>query len=401
MSVSKFPAERAPAFIPAGTSGSYSFPEPVQPGMYLVETDTTQSISSANFYIETAEGFRVGATIRGGQGYIAIPIEADTVYVNSGTFPLPITISSRDYELLAAPSAIVEEYQPNQIAFDVVLPAGSSAFRVYWPDGTSASYSGTSASVAKPGAISYPFDVGVAAIDSNAIAGRIAAYSVEALFTAFLASGTFDPGDATSVDVWLVGGGAGTGQKGGAGGAAYVYAPAVPVSAPVSVVVGAGGSGGNGSTTSFGPLTAAGGFASTGPNGGSSPTFGGGTSAGDGGGGGGGFTAAGSNGTYSVPTGISSAGPGGAGAATVPVFGVTVAGGGGGGAFAPTNPAGLPGAGADGGGSGGDGWSFPSGGSYAGGNGAANRGGGSGGQYAYPTYTSNGGSGRVLVKKVG
>lgn len=86
----------------------------------------------------------------------------------------------------------------------------------------------------------------------------------------FTAPGTWtNPGTVTQVRVTVVGGGGGA--FGGGGGAGGLAAAIVPVSAPVTVTVGAGGAGGtnpagSGGTSSFGPAVS-----STGGTGGTSP----------------------------------------------------------------------------------------------------------------------------------
>lgn len=189
MSVSKFPAERKPTFIPVGQSASYAFPDTVNAGMYLIETDTTQSIAASNCYVTSAEGFRFGATIRGGQGYLPLPISADSISITSGTFPMPITLTKMDYLLGAAPSASVNEYVQGSLSFIVDLPAGSSGFRYYWSNGTSASQSGSVASVALP--VSLPTNVGIAAIDQNGVITSVNGKTVPVRYFEFTSSSTF------------------------------------------------------------------------------------------------------------------------------------------------------------------------------------------------------------------
>lgn len=412
MSISKFPAgPKAPSFIPAGASGSYSFPEPVDAGMYLLETDTTQNIAATDLYIETSEGFRVGAAVRGGRGFISIPVAAETIYINSGTFPLPVTISKQEYSLLQAPtSASFNEYSLGDLEVLVDLPSGATDAILFWPNGTSASFSGSAASLSIPGGLSYPINVGIAAYDENAVIGKIyVSNDISQTWYEYLSSDVFIPAPgAVSADVYVLSGGGGgitsfsggPEASGGGGGGAYSFAPAVPVSGSLSVVVGAGAAGAAGNVSSFGSASAAAGLAGTNANGGASGSgFPGGTGAaapsGYWGGGGGGHTDPGNNGNNPPTKG----GTGGAGLQLPNIFGVTVGGGGGGGETDNT-PVPTGGAGVDGGG---NGRSQPitatSGGS--GSNGAANRGGGGGGPARAGSATgpaSTGGSGRVLVK---
>lgn len=411
MSISKFPAERNPNFIPAGASGSYGFAEPIEAGMYLVETDTTQNISSSDFYVETSEGFRIGAAIRGGQGILAVPLAADTVYVNSGTFPLPLTFESRDYNLIEAPSASINEYVEGSLEVLVGYSSGATEVaQIYWPDGTSASMSGSAASFSIPGGLSAPLNVGVAQLDTNSVAGAINTISVAVTWFEFLSSSVFTIDPAyTSADVYMVaagGGGAPGNISGGGGGGEWVFAPAVPVSGSVSIVIGAGGAGTDGTATTVGAsASAAAGAVSFAPRTGG--TSGSGNPGGTGAqgpnpsrqaaGGGGGDTANGNNSPDFV-----NGGPGGAGkSAPTSIFGVSVGGGGGGGVYNTFNSAGNGGAGVDGGGPGAivrNPAGTPTGGS-AGTNGSANRGGGGGGTGSFASVTgSSGGSGRVKIK---
>jgi hypothetical protein len=89
---------------PVGSTGTYNLAVPLTPGLYKITTDTTQSFSTAQLYFATSEGFRFGAVVRGGQGYVAVPQTVTTVTFASGTFPLLIGFEKFDsYQLIQAP----------------------------------------------------------------------------------------------------------------------------------------------------------------------------------------------------------------------------------------------------------------------------------------------------------
>lgn len=507
MAINKFPPESVGAteqqFIPAGVAGSYATSEILTPGVYRISTDTTQNISAANFFIQSPEGFKFGAPIRGGQGYLPVPVSASVVNIAAGTFPLPINLEKAEYAVLDAPSASISDYLPASLSFNVDLPAGSPGFNVYWPNGTNASFSGSTASVAVPAAVlpdpatvqgvkiaiaardannvigqtdvttltaQYPFIAAATAMSVNFYSSASLSYSItgpaeaigyrikfnngslvnyfsgsaasisnptaftfdtEVIATVyaidsasqvsangasfslgkypwieFTSTGTFTkPVDVSSVDVYVAGGGGGSASRGpggysfsagGGGGGNVIFSPAVPVSSPVTVTVGAGSTS-TGGTSSFGPsVTAVGGGGSINSSGASS---GSGNPGAPGisqwsGGGGGGHTSPGSSGATSP---INIGGNGGAGYAGA--FSVPVAGGGGGGA---ANVPSAGGAGVDGGA---PGRPSTSAGGFPGFNASANRSGGSGGGSMTwgggPNVgfsASTGGSGRVAVK---
>ena len=248
--------------------------------------------------------------------------------------------------------------------------------------------------------------------------------------TTFNSPGTFTvPSGLTTVNVLVVGGGAGAGSQhcGGGGAGGLIYRPAYPISAgsPIGVTVGGGSSGGpntfnpgNGSDSVFSGLTAKGG-------GGAGHGWPGGPNVGKPGGSGGGASSPGTtpggsatqpgqpgdSGTYGFghaggnnTNGNSGAGGGGAGASGSPNDGgkhggagkaysisgssVTYAGGGGG----ASHGDGTGGNGGSGGG--GAGGTHPG---NTGGSGTANRGSGGGGGADNSRVGGSGGSGVVIV----
>ena len=417
MAVNKISSIPSGVFLPAGASGSQQLDRVLFPGMYEIETDTTQSINASAFYLETQEGFRVGATIRGGKSYLTVSSPSDLIYIDSGTFPMAVTFTRTAYAIEPAPSASATQFDSLEdtriLDFQVDLPTDAIGLQLYWADGSSASFSSSAASVSLPIGIDFPTDVGFAALDPRSVPGKTTSINVEPSLFIFLSSDAFiPPATATTADVYLLGGGGGTesvtlpvGVRGGGGGGLWSFVPAVPISGSVSVVVGAGGNAAAGNATLFGSASVAGGGVDQ-------PTFVGGTSgSGEPGGtgispptgirragGGGGHTAAGVNAT---PT---KAGDGGAGEPALTSGFLVSVGGGGGGGKKSTDPTGV-GLGVDGGGNGGNSTFSPAPNvSQAGFNGAANRGGGGGGGASNQPTTlpgSSGGSGRVVVKITG
>lgn len=514
MSIAKFPAEKKDKFIPAGESGSYETSQTLQPGIYIVETDTTQNLSASNFYVVTDDGFKFESPIRGGLGYIELPLPARNVNVTAGTFPLPINFRESAYAMTTPVSASITDYLPASLSFAVDLPEGSSGFNVYWTDGSSASISGSAASLAVPTSILptpvanvnglkvavgardannviskidvatltavYPFvpapsavTIDFTGIDSASITASVDASSASVAvywpndttsvisgstgtvsvpdiydigdsvildigsleadgsqglaasfdlgqfpWAEYLASDVIDPiAGVEFYDVYLVAGGGGTnniggprgmGAAGGGGGGEVTYTPAHPITAPVSLTIGAGGAIGSvGTATTLGPSLSStggsngiGGFANS-PGSIRNPAPGGASGSGN----------PGWGGSFPGGAAITGGGGGGEGAAATTstgavgyttIFSTPVAGGGGGGGSGA-------GTGTDGGGNG-TGTPTPSTlATRVGDNGAANRGGGGGGSAGYsgpsgPTSWSapgtTGGSGRAILKAI-
>lgn len=192
MSIQKFPADPVSRaqFIPVGQSGSYSTPTLLRPGVYKVTTDTSQNIAASNFYLQSADGIRFTTPIKGGVSYVSLPVSSQSVFVNSGAFPLPIELELTRYTQLSAPSATVTDYSPASLSFVVPLPQDANSFAVFWQDGTQSIVSGSTGSVAIPLSL-IPYSasslkVAVAARDTASVPGEANVYTIANAFPAIV-----------------------------------------------------------------------------------------------------------------------------------------------------------------------------------------------------------------------
>ena len=269
---------------PIGSAGTYVLSTPLQPGLYRVTTDTTQSLSASQLYVQTSQGFRFGSVVRGGQGYLSVPQTTASLTFTTGTFPLLVGFERfLSYNLISAPTSVSFTYTspltPFTASISYAVPSGAASMGVYWPNGTFPGLpaSATTASVTLPTTPTFGvvYPALVVAMDSKGVWG-LGAPNVDPFdFAVFTSSGSFTtiPG-RNSVNLLLVGGGAGGGESsganafrnGGGGGAGAVrQLNAQTVSGSVAVTIGAAGnatlSPNAGGTTFFGSASAAGGGA--------------------------------------------------------------------------------------------------------------------------------------------
>lgn len=252
---------------------------------YKVTTDTTQSLNATQFTLLSDDGYKVGAVIRGGLGYIAPPFSSASVSLTAGTYPMVLEFEELEYSLIEAPVITGMDFtslgSPYTFDLTYTAPANATSIGIYWPNGTfvdttstSGSYSGTTPTTPTFGD-PYPFLL--AAKDANGVWGAAATSSTAYPFTTFTTSGTFvTPSGVNAVDLVLVGGGGCGGGafrsggnsnnivgKGGGGGAGEVVTlTSASVSGSVTVTIGAGGVAANdtsGGTTFFGSASAVGG----------------------------------------------------------------------------------------------------------------------------------------------
>jgi hypothetical protein len=294
---------------PVGSTGTYNLAVPLTPGLYKITTDTTQSFSTAQLYFATSEGFRFGAVVRGGQGYVAVPQTVTTVTFASGTFPLLIGFEKFDsYQLIQAPINPQFSYSsplsPYTGSVSFTAPPGATSIGIYWPNGTFTDFSSTSS----PQSITYPtaptyasaYPALLVAKDANGVWGLGFLNADPFPFAVYTSSGTFTalPGRSI-VNLFIAAGGGGGGAlsgiiTGGGGGAGQVISlNSQTINTTVPVTVGSGGTGGSspapGGTTSFGNISAIGGGRGSSGNIAASP--------GSSGGGGGGTLTSGASGT--------------------------------------------------------------------------------------------------------
>lgn len=289
MAVSRIVQASSSSAQPIGATGTYTLAAPLSPGLYRITTDTTQSFSTAQLYFQTAQGYRFGAAIRGGQGYVAIPLTVTSITFTSGTFPLLVGFELfSSYKLIDAPQVSDNDitFYPNLTGTNLMdlafsLPAGAAGIGIYWTNGTFTDLSTTTSpklnitlpSTPVSGA-QYPFMV--VAKDSNGVFGLGTATNKLYPFTVFNSSGTWTkPINVNTVRVAVVGAGGGGGGHsnfgtapggGGGGGGGVLINNSFPVNSDISVIVGSGGNGGEyatngnaGGTTQFGNISSSGG----------------------------------------------------------------------------------------------------------------------------------------------
>jgi len=274
---------------PFASAGTYTLDRALPAGLYRIRTDTTQSLTAAQLYFQSADGYRFGAVIRGGQGYVSIPLELSTIVFTTGTFPLLLSMELiPTYNLMEAPATAAASvtYFPGgsaslttpQMNLAYTAPAGATSVGIFWRNGTFTDFSSTTspaASVTLAGSpTAGPYAFLVAARDAKGVWGLGTEISKPWPFTVFNASGTFTrPAGTTTANVLVVGGGGGGGGSdnsrtrmccGGGGGGDVNYQTAVSVAASVAVTVGAAGTGtqrvGNaGGQSVFAAITANGG----------------------------------------------------------------------------------------------------------------------------------------------
>lgn len=292
MSIQQFPPGGGSTVQPVGALGTYTLAVALTPGLYKVTTDTTQTFTTAQLYFQTAAGYRFGAAVRGGEGYVAIPETVTSVTFTSGTFPLLIGFQRfSSYNLLAAPTNLAWSYVTSSgtvanLAF--TPPAGATSIGIYWRNGTFLDLATTTSPatgvtlVGGPASFGQIFPALIAARDANGVWCLGAEPTTGAFpYQTFNTSGTyFPPVGSASAEVWVIGGGGGGGgtgvgsggiSGGGGGGAGGYTTASVATSASVAVTIGAAGNGGTSANTGNGTNGNAGGastFATVTVNGG-------------------------------------------------------------------------------------------------------------------------------------
>lgn len=280
----------APSRVRVTASGTTALGFTLQAGkVYRVATDTTQSLTSTQMTFINANGYRVGAVMRGGLNYVAMPFDATSIALSTGTFPMSLEFEEIEYALGAAPTGLSFEFttaaDPYTGTLTFTSPAGATSIGIYWRNGT---FTDLATTTSPKTAITIPtaptFDQGyeflVVAKHADGIWGLPATMSPIFPYQVFTASSTYTPPMwSTTADVWVVAGGGGGGggresSRGGGGGAGgVVVSTGVATTAPISVTVGSGGTGGtsvgvtsmnhtaggDGGSSTFGNLTATGG----------------------------------------------------------------------------------------------------------------------------------------------
>ena len=296
---------------PLGASGTYTLTQTLQPGLYRITTDTTQTFTAVQLYFQTTDGFRFGAVVRGGEGYVAIPLAVDQVVFTTGTFTLLLGMERLgNYSLIDAPTNVSFTYSgafsPVTATVSFTAPPLASRVGIYWSNGTFTDFATTtspqtavSIPVTPTGGVAVP--ALVVARDPNGVWGRGTLNPTLYSFYVYTTSGNFvTPTGVNAAEVLVVAGGGGggggaligyntgygPGGGGGAGGARY--SASLAVSGTIAVTVGAGGTAGTANAGTAGGNSAFGNLLTTtgGGRGGRTMTYEA-TSGGSGGGGGG------------------------------------------------------------------------------------------------------------------
>lgn len=107
MAINVFPIPSSAAVTPtgwtAGVAGTFDLSSTLAAGTYLIKTDTTQTMTIT---LKSATGHNFTGTIRGGSGFISLPIAATQITIpGSLTYPFGIEITPISVIQLAAPTS--------------------------------------------------------------------------------------------------------------------------------------------------------------------------------------------------------------------------------------------------------------------------------------------------------
>jgi hypothetical protein len=107
MGINVFPIPSSAAVTPtgwtAGVAGTFDLSSTLAAGTYLIKTDTTQTMTIT---LKSAAGHNFSGTIRGGSGFISLPIAATQITIpGSLTYPFAVEITPISVTQLAAPTS--------------------------------------------------------------------------------------------------------------------------------------------------------------------------------------------------------------------------------------------------------------------------------------------------------
>jgi hypothetical protein len=105
MAINVFPIPSSAAVTPtgwtAGVAGTFDLSSTLAAGTYLIKTDTTQTMTIS---LQDATGHTFSGTIRGGSGFISVPVAVTKIVIPSGlTYPFGIEIVPISVTQVAAP----------------------------------------------------------------------------------------------------------------------------------------------------------------------------------------------------------------------------------------------------------------------------------------------------------
>jgi hypothetical protein len=107
MGINVFPVPSSTAVTPtgwtAGVAGTFTLSSTLAVGTYIINTDATQTMTIS---LQDATGHTFSGTIRGGSGFISVPVSVNQIVIPSGlTYPFGIEITSISVTQLAAPTS--------------------------------------------------------------------------------------------------------------------------------------------------------------------------------------------------------------------------------------------------------------------------------------------------------
>lgn len=107
MGINVFPIPSSAAVTPtgwtAGVAGTFALSSTLAAGTYLIKTDATQTMTIS---LQDATGHIFSGTIRGGSGFISVPVSVNQIVIPSGlTYPFGIEITPISVTQLDAPTS--------------------------------------------------------------------------------------------------------------------------------------------------------------------------------------------------------------------------------------------------------------------------------------------------------
>lgn len=271
----------------AGSSGTYTLSTPLAAGLYEITTDTSQSSFTLSF--KTSGGHIFPGTVRGGKGFVSVPVAVTQIIVPSLTFPVNLNIRLAAFTQIAAPTSSSFAFTVgNDSTYTFTSPSGATDIVAYFSNGTNTAFGTTTSpktAITTPGAAGTTQTVVLVAKDATGVIGLgttiTSSNTVFIPFTGgtvhtytesgtlyfanyFGGSGTLTVNNTTTTDFVLIGGGSGgggnyVGARGGAGGGVIAQSGLSLAAGTYSIGIGGGANptGGGGNST-FNGMTALG-----------------------------------------------------------------------------------------------------------------------------------------------
>ena len=251
MGINVFPVPSSAAVTPtgwtAGVAGTFTLSSTLTAGTYLVETDSTQTMTIT---LQDSGGRKYAGTVRGGSGFITVPVAVNQIVIpGSLTYPFGIQINPISVTQLAAPTSLsLSVASSGQMTGTWgTAPAGATGAVLFTPTGAVLNFSSTTSGAT---IVLTPSDVTMNATNEFVVAFKNSSGAIGLGSTFSVAiPATFE----TLADVLIVAGGGSGGTtfssgvtSGGGGAGGYRTLTSYPLPATFSVVVGVGGSGSTG-----------------------------------------------------------------------------------------------------------------------------------------------------------